>query len=1202
MQRWAAATGLLLLVFFSHTAAGQTDTEFWFVAPEVTALHGDNPVLLRFATFDAPATVTVTQPANPAFPAQVVNIAANAAASINLTAWLGMVENQPFNQVLNKGLRIVSTSPISAYYEVSPSNNFNPEIFVLKGSNALGTQFFTPFQTLMQNNYPSSTAGFDIVATQPNTSVTITPTRDLVGGHPAGVPFTIVLPQAGSTWAGRAASVLGNQHPTGTLISASAPVAVTISDDSVQGTPFNGTCLDINGDQLVPVSLVGDQYIAVRGYLNTSTDRVYIVATSNATQVSINGFPVTTLNTGQGYEYVLSAAAAYITTSADVYVLHITGFGCEVGGALLPSVECTGSQSVAFVRSTSEFFAMNILVPTVGIGNFQFNGNAAQVPAGAFLPVPGTGGAWSYAQITGTGFVPTLAVSRLANTSTPFHLGIINGGSTSGCRYGYFSDYAAYQHETSTSFIATCANEAFALQAEPLPGATYQWTGPAGFAAGGNPVQVAAGAPGGMYYVTGSVGVCPIAPDSVEVDLVPVPEAPDLAGPGVWCQGLGDWIETGVTADAGGYAWSGTGVAPGSNAGSDSLWVVPGVAPVAYGLAVTVAGCTSPVTTLVVTPVPLYQVVLPPGPLAVCLGAGAELEVPAGAPAGADWTWNWGVGGPGGTGGGGGGSAGGPLLSWNEVEESDAGWVLLSGEAGGCAFAPDSLLLDVLVPVAPELELPEVICTDQGAIALQANVPGTWSIPCNGCIDAATGLFTPASLQAGTFPVTFVTTPPCPLTATGTLTVGAPVDAGFTAPATVCVGVGEVVLTPLAPGGLWTANCGGCIDDQGVFDAGEAGPGVWGLAYTQPGLCPTESTVDLLVTPNTSSDFDAPSTLCIDAEVAGLSPAVGGGLWSADCGPCITVGGGFNPSLAGAGQHLVTYTVPGICGSATTQPIAVQALPEVTLSLPTTEGCAPLLVDVTASTTAGGPSGNSWTGGMDIDPVGNPGGGLSISGLNPGPVVLSDPGCYTWVAWAITPAGCLGTASAPSPVCVFPQPSSGFTTSPAEPSLFAPDVLAEALLTDPADTHTWLLEQTAEGEGISFEFNALSVGASPFELCLRVVSPDGCVSQACKSIAVNEGWVTYAPNAFTPDMDGVNDAWRVEVAGEIERFDLRVFDRWGTEVFATQDPNEYWVGEVQDGAYFAPAALYAWRAEIAGRDARGATVVRVMSGHVSLVR
>jgi hypothetical protein len=184
---------------------------------------------------------------------------------------------------------------------------------------------------------------------------------------------------------------------------------------------------------------------------------VYVVATANNTQLTVNGVPITTLNAGQGYEYVLSAPAAYFSASADVYVLHITGFGCEVGGALLPSVECTGSQSVAFVRSTSEFFGLNILVPTSGIGNFVFNGSAAQIAAGAFAPVPGTSGAWSYAQITGTGFVPTLAVSRLSNSTTNFHVGIINGGSTSGCRYGYFSDYASYEHQTSTSFLSTYA-------------------------------------------------------------------------------------------------------------------------------------------------------------------------------------------------------------------------------------------------------------------------------------------------------------------------------------------------------------------------------------------------------------------------------------------------------------------------------------------------------------------------------------------------------------------------------------------------------------------------------------------------------------------------------------------------------------------------------------------------------------------------
>jgi len=42
----------------------QVHTEFWFVAPEVWANHGDSPTLLRFATFDQAAIVTVEQPAN----------------------------------------------------------------------------------------------------------------------------------------------------------------------------------------------------------------------------------------------------------------------------------------------------------------------------------------------------------------------------------------------------------------------------------------------------------------------------------------------------------------------------------------------------------------------------------------------------------------------------------------------------------------------------------------------------------------------------------------------------------------------------------------------------------------------------------------------------------------------------------------------------------------------------------------------------------------------------------------------------------------------------------------------------------------------------------------------------------------------------------------------------------------------------------
>ena len=86
------------------------------------------------------------------------------AQSINITEWIDIIENKPVNQVLNYGLYIKSTAPITAYYEEASSNN--PDLFALKGKNALGTEFFTPFQSLLNSNYSQSKAGIDILATE----------------------------------------------------------------------------------------------------------------------------------------------------------------------------------------------------------------------------------------------------------------------------------------------------------------------------------------------------------------------------------------------------------------------------------------------------------------------------------------------------------------------------------------------------------------------------------------------------------------------------------------------------------------------------------------------------------------------------------------------------------------------------------------------------------------------------------------------------------------------------------------------------------------------------------------------------------------------------------------------------------------------------------------------------------------------------
>ncbi|MCX6181665.1 MAG: gliding motility-associated C-terminal domain-containing protein [Bacteroidetes bacterium] len=497
---------LVILIFVSFTAAAQTDNEFWFVAPEVTNTHTDKPIFLRLSAENVAATVTISQPAtNIGFwgqPTIVKQIPANTSVSVDLTNWLWQIESgEPAANVIeNKGLLIQSTANITAYYEVLGTTNGvvkNSDIFVLKGRNALGKKFYTPFQNLSENadniSWAAGIVGnssFDIVATEDGTTVTINPTKDIVG-HTAGIPFTITL-NKGQTYSGRATGRTGPDHLSGTVISSNKPIAVTIKDDSVK----QNWALDLIGDQLVPVNIVGTDYIALKGSLiNTHDfslygdslyqadfgDRIIVTATEDLTDVTINGVLITTLSEGQTYNYQLNTPAEYIQTSKPAYVFHVSGFGNEKGGALLPPIVCTGSNQVSFFRDTEEHFFLNILVKSGNEGNFSLKnsttGVTTNIASNLFSYVPNTpvANSWMQARIEyNTATIPSGSTNLISNSTSNFHLGIINGEAVNaGARYGYFSAYARAQGGTVPS-TQICTNNSVILNASGTIGA-IEW-------------------------------------------------------------------------------------------------------------------------------------------------------------------------------------------------------------------------------------------------------------------------------------------------------------------------------------------------------------------------------------------------------------------------------------------------------------------------------------------------------------------------------------------------------------------------------------------------------------------------------------------------------------------------------------------------------------------------------------------------------
>ena len=516
------------MIISNSALFAQFDTLFWFAAPEVAQAdrNFDRPIYIWLSSSNAPSQVTITQPANSSFAPIVVNLAANTTQYVNLTTWIEQIETKPANQVLNYGIKVSANNPINAYYEiVSLQCMCSPEIYVFKGKNSLGTQFLIPMQNYLNNaNDPSYLpipySSFVIVATENNTNVTITPSANVVG-HTAGIPYTINLNQ-GQTYSATATSQSSTQHLNGSIVSSDKPIAITINDDLMYGGTY-GTCADDAGDQIIPIDNLGNKYIVVRGFLTTPYDKVFILATQNNTTVQVNGTTLTTINSGQTYMYSMNTAdAVYIETSNPVYTLQLSGFGCEIGNCLVPQIECSGSKSVTFTRSTDDPLHLMFIVPAGGESHFQINGSPTLINASQFTFVPGTNNSWKYAKISyTTSQIPSGVSTTVTNSTERFHLGFIHGTPNNGCRFGFFSDFGKYKYEITSNGILFCVGDTLQLSTNSFPNCTYNWTGPNGFTSTSQSFQInnLNFSNQGLYIVNGVVENCIVEPDSIYIQI-----------------------------------------------------------------------------------------------------------------------------------------------------------------------------------------------------------------------------------------------------------------------------------------------------------------------------------------------------------------------------------------------------------------------------------------------------------------------------------------------------------------------------------------------------------------------------------------------------------------------------------------------------------------------------------------------------------
>ncbi|MBI2968073.1 MAG: PKD domain-containing protein [Bacteroidetes bacterium] len=267
------------------------------------------------------------------------------------------------------------------------------------------------------------------------------------------------------------------------------------------------------------------------------------------------------------------------------------------------------------------------------------------------------------------------------------------------------------------------------------------------------------------------------------------------------------------------------------------------------------------------------------------------------------------------------------------------------------------------------------------------------------------------------------------------------------------------------------------------------------------------------------------------------------------------------------GEHVVTLLITDNgCTSNDTDTVQIYTVPVAGFTLSEKEGCNPLTVYFTDESIAQSALSYLW----DF------GDGKADTSKNP-VHIFSPEGIYN-VTLTIELEQCKGFQSmiASAPVTVRPLPVAGFTAEPKEISYFNPYIN----FTDKSSGALSCLLLFGDGTS-SYECTATHeyTDTGNFIIMQIVENVFGCTDTAIDRIRILPEYTFFAPRAFTPNEDGINDIYFTKGIG-IAKFELWIFDRWGDNIYYTDNMNTGWDGRVNNGKKPAQQDVYVWIVKI----------------------
>jgi gliding motility-associated-like protein len=352
---------------------------------------------------------------------------------------------------------------------------------------------------------------------------------------------------------------------------------------------------------------------------------------------------------------------------------------------------------------------------------------------------------------------------------------------------------------------------------------------------------------------------------------------------------------------------------------------------------------------------------------------------------------------------------------------------------------------------------------------------------------------------------------------------------------------------------------------QVTFTAGSTG--TYTVTGTDANGCVNSTILNVTVLPLPAIDAGLNITGCENDQITLTATGAGPGgnyVWS----DANVINGVPFPAQIGLNVYTVTGTDANGCENQDAVTVDIQALPVVSFYTQQSQYCYPVIADF-INTTASSQN-CTWT--LDN--------GQTFTGCLPTTYVFNQPGVYGVTLQVESTYGCVNQLYQDSMVIVDAYPNAAFTYTPAEITTLHPLVNFTNTSTN-ATSYIWSF---GDGSSITSEVSPNHLyseeSSGTYLITLIAISENGCIDSTSTLIKIDEEFLFFMPNAFTPDGNQHNQTIKPVFTSGIDPFDytLLIFNRWGEAIFESHDVSVGWDG-TYDGR-MSQQGTYTWKIEV----------------------